>query len=100
MKAKMNLVSVLVILCVLSVNAQMTYYYMGEKIPLTVDMNYVHIIADEDFIKSPSATRLFQELRLERDESKPAQGMVRLKLNAAREMSDYSKIAIPFSQIR
>ena len=83
MNRKINLTSLLFVLSLLSLNAQMSYYYRGEKIPLTVDRNYVHVIADEDFMRSSDASQLFQRHNVEYNYTKPVQGMVKLKLYSA-----------------
>jgi len=92
MKKKVVFLSILFFLSFLGVNAQMSYYHRGEKMPLTVDRNFVHIVADEDFLRSSGSSRLFQNYHLEWDDSEPLQGMMKLRLNSATEMSDYSAI--------
>jgi len=91
MKKKINLLGLL-FLSLLSLHAQMSYYYRGEKTPLTVDRNYVHIIADDEFIKSSSARELFQKLNLELDDSKPVEGLIKIRIKSAPEMPEYSKL--------
>lgn len=98
MKTKINVLTVLFFLSFANVYAQMSYYYQGKKIDLTVDRNFVHVITDEDFMKSSAASRLFQSLHLERDDSKPIQGLVKLKLKSAPEMQEYSKIVASLKQ--
>ena len=84
--------NVFIFLSCVSLHAQMSYYLKGEKIPLTVDRNFVNVIADEDFLKSSSSSQLFQSFNLERDERTPVQGIVKLKLKSAPEIKEYSEI--------
>jgi len=96
---KFNVLNVLLFLSFTGVYAQMSYYYRGEKVPLTVDRNYVHIIADEDFMKSPASDHLFQSFNMERSDSKPAAGyMLKLKFKSAPEMAEYSRIVSSLKQ--
>ena len=94
MNKKINLTSLLFFISLLNLQAQMSYYYKGEKIPLTVNRNYVHIIADDDFMRSSSTAQLFQRYNLERDDTNPVHGMVKLKLNSTTEMAEYSRVLI------
>jgi len=91
MKKKVFLLTMLFSLSLSSLNAQTFYYYRGEKINLIVDRNYVHIIADEDFFRHSSSNQQFQLHHLQRDDSRPIQGMVKVRLNSVAEMSEYSK---------
>jgi len=86
------MLNVFVFLSCMSLHAQISYYYKGEKIPLTVDRSYVNVIADEDFIKSSRSNQLFQSFNLERDESVPVQEMVKLKFKTAPEMTEYTRV--------
>jgi len=92
MKKKLNLLGLLFFLLFLNLNAQMLYYYRGKKIPLTVDRNYVHIIAVDEFIRSSSTDELFQNLNLELDDRKPVQGLVKLRLKSEPDILEYSKL--------
>jgi len=92
MNKKINLLGLLFFLSFLSLHAQMSYYYRGEKIQLTINRNYIHIIADNEFIKSSSANELFQRLNLELDGSKSVQDLVKLRLNSKPDMLEYSKL--------
>ena len=92
MNKKINLLGLLFFLSFLSLHAQMSYYYRGEKIQLTINRNYIHIIADNEFIKSSSANELFQRLNLELDGSKSVQDLVKLRLNSKSDMLEYSKL--------
>ena len=76
----------------MSLNAQTFYYHKGEKINLTVDKNYIHIIADDEFIKSSNINQLVQNFNLEFDNSKPIQGLVKLRLKSESEMPEYLKL--------
>ena len=98
MGKKINLLSFLFFLSFASLNAQMSYYYKGEKIKLTVDRNFVHIIADEDFIKSSSLKQLFQRFDIELDSSSRVRDMVKLRLNSMPETQEYSKIVEALKQ--
>lgn len=95
---KKILFCIFLFLSFLCVNAQMSYYYKGDKIPLSVDKNFVHIITDEVFVKSSSSSRLFQELNVERVDSRPVQGLLKLKLNSVSDMSGYSLIVKSLKQ--
>ena len=74
MKKKISLLCVLFLVLV-SLNAQTYYYYKGQKINLTVNRDYVNIIADDEFIKSASSDRLFQQFNMEQDNSKQIKNM-------------------------
>ena len=86
MKKKINLLSVLFLLSLVSLNAQTSYYYKGEKINLTVDRNYVYILADEHFIDSS-----FQRFNMEFANANQKQGMVKLKFKSVPAIQEYSK---------
>jgi len=98
MNRKIKLFIVLFFLSFLSLNAQMTYYYNGVKTTLNVSRNFLYIIADEGYLKSTSSNRMFKNLNVEIDESKPIQGMAKLKLNSAADISEYSKIVESLKQ--
>jgi len=93
MKNKINLLCVLFFLFFVSSNAQVPYfyYYKGKKINLTVDRNYVHIIADDEFMKSSSSSQLFKKFNIELNNSKRVQDMVKLKFKSIPDMQEYSK---------
>ena len=86
MKKKIKLLGILFLLSLVSLNAQTFYYYKGEKINLTVDRNYVYILADEHFIDSS-----FQKFNMEFANGKQVQDMVKLKFKSVPEMQEYSK---------
>jgi|GEM_PF-1024335 len=92
MKKKVDLLGLLFFLSFVSLNAQMSYFYKGEKIPLTVDRNYVHVIADENFIKSSNSTQLFRSFNLEQSDSKPVEGLVKLRSKSKLSVSEYSEM--------
>ena len=92
MNKKINLLGLLFFLSFASLKAQMSYYYQGEQVKLTVNRSFVHIIADEDLIKSSSSNQLFQRFNIELDDSNQVQNMVKLKLKSVPEMQEYSKI--------
>lgn len=56
---------------ILGMNAQNSYfyYYNGEKIPLTVDRNFLNISTTTDFQPSAIATLGFKDLKLENDKA-------------------------------
>jgi hypothetical protein len=56
-------------------------YYNGKKIDLTVDKNYVYIIADEQFIKSSESTQMFRKLNIEQTNGGHIQNMTKLKFS-------------------
>ena len=87
MKKKILLLGISLFLSFMGLHAQMSYYYHGEKVNLRVDRNYVHIIADEDFVESSS----FQEFNMELENSEPVEGLVKLKFLSSPDMSEYSK---------
>ena len=91
-KKLLNLLGILFFLSFVSLNAQTFYYYKGEKINLTVDRNYVYIIADDEFTKSSSANQSTLNFNLEFDDNKPAKGLVKLRLKSVSEMSEYLKL--------
>ena len=92
MKKKTNLLGLLFCLSFLSLHAQMSYYYRGEKTNLTVSRNYVHIIAVDEFIRSSSANELFQKFNLEVDNSRPVEGLIKVRIKSTPEMPEYSKL--------
>ena len=91
MKNKIKLLSIAFFLS-LSVQAQMSYYYKGEKISLTVNKTNVYLIADEEFIGSSRANRLFESLNIERSNGNSAQSMVKLTLRAASDEQEYASV--------
>jgi len=91
MKRKLNLLCVLFFLLFTSLNAQTSfYYYKGEKINLTVDRSYLHIIADKEFIESPSFKLLLEELKMKMDDSEPIQEMVKLRFQFYPTVEEYT----------
>jgi len=92
MKKKTNLLGLLFFLSIVSLNAQMSYYYKGKKVNLIVDRNYIHIIADEKFIKSSNSRQLFQKFNMEQDDNEPIHGMIKLRFKSTTTMQEYSKI--------
>jgi len=91
MKKKIYLLNIFVFLSFVCIHAQMSYYYKGEKIPLTVDRNYVHLIADDDFLNSSASNQLFRQFNMERDEHSRVQGMLKIKFKSVPEMSEYAE---------
>jgi len=61
MKNKIYLLSVLV-LSFVGLNAKPShfYYYKGQKVELIIDREYLHIIADSEFLQSSKSNQLFQ----------------------------------------
>lgn len=90
-----NIINLLCIIFLFSVNlnAQTShfYYYKGQKIDLTVNKEYVHIIADKDFLQSSNSSRLFGELGLEQDKKREVQGLIKLKFRSKSDVREYSK---------
>jgi len=83
----------------MGLHAQMSYCFKGEKAPLTVDRNYVNVIAEEDFLQSSRSIQLFKSFNLEPDERTPVQQeMVKLKFKTAPEMTEYSRIVESLKQ--
>jgi len=78
MKKQIKFTGLVFFLTFASLQAQMSYYYGGKKINLTVDRNYVYIIADEIFYKSASTNQMLQSLNLESEENKTDEGMTKL----------------------
>jgi hypothetical protein len=68
------------------------YYYQGNKVGLTVDRDYVYIMAEDGFTKSASTGLLFQKLNLELDETKPVEGLAKLRINSTLGMQEYSDL--------
>jgi len=77
-------------------NAQTKYYYFrGERIPLTVNKDYVNVIIMQDGVEGMlSATQLLEELGLEQKEGHSADGLIRLRISSASapQISEYSMI--------
>jgi len=92
MNKNIHLLGLLFFFSFLSLNAQMFYYYRGEKIKLTVDRNFVHIITDEDWIKSSNSKQLFQRLNIELDTNNRVEGIVKLKLQSVSDNQEYLQI--------
>ena len=63
MNKNIYLLGLLFFFSFLSLNAQMFYYYQEEKIKLTVDRNFVHIITDEDWIKFSTISKITHRIR-------------------------------------
>ena len=65
-----------------STEAETTHYYWfrGERIYLTVNTDYVHVIVDDGFLESANSSSLFQAFNIEQDNSRQMQGMVKLRL--------------------
>ena len=84
MKNRFLILIFLAFLSLLSVNAQMSYYYQGKKVNLTVDRNFVHVLADEEFTN-------FANLGLERvyRNDREIQGMIKLNFKSSPELSEY-----------
>ena len=80
-----------------------SYYYKGQKINLTVNETYLHIIADNAFLSSPSANSAFEIFNLECETqnipSTPnAQSMVKLKFKSPPPMYMYDAVVNTFKQ--
>jgi len=91
MKKQIKFTGLVFFLSFASLHAQMSYYYEGKKINLTVDRNYVYIIAEENFFNSESTNQMLQSLNLESEENKMVDGMTKLKFKSAPEMKEYTK---------
>ena len=65
-----------------STGADVTHYYWfrGERIGLTVNKDYVHVIVNDELRESADLSALLQTFNIEQDDSEQIQGMVRLRL--------------------
>ena len=77
---------------------QMSYYYRGEKINITVDRGCVNVIADEDFMQSSVANKTLQKFNLERDERNPIQGMTKLKFITTPDVMEFKNAIAALKQ--
>lgn len=68
------------------------YWYKGEKIPLTLNTNYINIIADDNTLKSSSTSSLFREYNMTQDNSNQIGYLTKFRLNSKLAISEYSKI--------
>ena len=78
-----------------------SYYYKGQKINLTVNETYLHIIADNAFLSSPSASSLFELLDLEVENPNVSsfpnnQTMVKVKFKSPLQQYMYDAIVNNF----
>jgi len=67
------------------------YYYKGQKVNITVDREYLNIIADNEFLHSSNSNKLFQELNIKQDDSLSIQGIVKLKFKTKPDQTEYSE---------
>ena len=56
------------------------YWFEGERIAISVNMDYVHVIMNDEFRESADLSSVFQTLNIEQDNSVQVDGMVKLRL--------------------
>ncbi len=91
MKKKVNLLCLLFFLSFVNLHAQMSYYYKGQKVNLTLNRNYVHVIADDELLKSFDSNQLLQKFNIEQINNKQTQGIIKLKFKSTPVMQEYSE---------
>jgi len=64
-----------------STGAKATHYYWfkGERIALTVNMDYAHVIVNDGFREFVNSSSMLEAVNLEQGSSEQMQGMVKLK---------------------
>ena len=68
------------------------YWYSGEKIPLTLNTEYVNIVADDASLKSSKTGSSFQGLDLVQEDGARSGNVVKYRLTSKSTATDYSKL--------
>ena len=98
MKKKTNMLGFLLCISTMSLQAQMFYYFQGQKIELTVARNLVNVIIDENVARSSDVNQLFQQFGMEQDEINPIRGMMRLDFGLRLNEQEYSELVASLKQ--
>lgn len=78
--------------CIIANAQSQYYYYKGQKINLTVDRNYVNVIADRELLNSSATIQMLQQFNLELYNKEQIQdGMVKLKFKSTPDLQEYSR---------
>ena len=68
------------------------YWYSGEKIPLTLNTEYVNIVADDASLKSLKTGSSFQGLDLVQEDGARSGNVVKYRLTSKSTATDYSNL--------
>ena len=99
MAKKINIFGILLCISVVSLQAQMFYYFQGQRIELTVDRTVVNVIVNENIARSSRANQLFQQFGIEQDDSSPVQGIMKLNFGFEPSEQAYSELVEALKQI-
>lgn len=73
-----------------SANSEYYYWYKGEKIYLTLNTEYVNVIADDSFLKYSSTSSQPQKYSIAQDYSSTTGNLVKLRMSSKLVESEYS----------
>lgn len=68
------------------------YWYNGEKVPLTLNTEYVNIVADDALLKSSNASSPIQGLNLVQEDGVQSGDVTKFKLSSEMTAAEYSNL--------
>ena len=98
MLKKTNILGLLLCISIISLQAQLFYYYQGQKIELTVDRNVVNVMFDENIVRSSNTNQMFQRFGVVQDELSPNQTMTKLNFGRTLTEREYSELTESLKQ--